>query len=163
MRPRIINQATPYDPADFGFSSDEPSMTDLSKAEAADITNIVARHTKTGIIDHVNKYEPQYGEASSGDFHEAMNVITRANTMFAELPAAARDYFDNDPARFLDFTSGDLTDKADQLADLGLLNPRAEAARKMLLQTTQNAESQPEAPEAPPAAEAPSADQPPSA
>ena len=49
--------------------------------------------------------------------------------MFNELPSAAREHFDHDPSKFLDFV--DTCDRDDQTAvqklkDLQLLNPESE-------------------------------------
>lgn len=44
-------------------------VTRDSHAAECDINNIVQRYTETGgVIQHVNRQEPQYGEAPEGDF-----------------------------------------------------------------------------------------------
>jgi len=79
------------------------SRTKQSFREESEITNIMARYVKTGLIDHFSSYGPEYGFASSVTFHEAMNVVTKADQMFQALPAATRQRFAGDPALFLDF------------------------------------------------------------
>ena len=78
------------------------------------------RYIKTGVLDHVAKYEPQYGEFTGQDYHQSMNIVADANSMFAELPSAVRKQFKNDPASFLDFV--DNPDNHSKLAEMGLTN-----------------------------------------
>lgn len=83
-----------------------PSMTKQSFKDEVDINNILAKYQKTGLLDHVATYGGSYGDMPThDDFHEAMNIVTNANSMFADLPATVRERFDNDPAKFLDFVS----------------------------------------------------------
>ena len=46
----------------------------------------MAKFQKTGVIDHLNKYEGRYDDHTGSDYQNAMNVIAEANTMFEELP-----------------------------------------------------------------------------
>ncbi len=81
-----------------------PSMTQQNFRDETDINQILAKYTKTGLLDHVNKYGGQYADMPGEiDFHAAMNLVTKAQTMFAELPSKIRGEFANDPALFLDF------------------------------------------------------------
>lgn len=104
------------------------SMTVQDAKDECDINRILAKFNRTGVIDHVAKYEPQYGEMTGVDFQDAMFKVSSAQTMFQELPAATRRKFDDDPAKFLDFVS----DKAnrDQFVELGIASDSliAEAA-----------------------------------
>lgn len=100
--------------------SDDPSLTKQSFKAECDINNILIKYQKTGVFDHVQKYEPQYFDTTSADFHEAMNTVANAETMFAELPSKARAHFDNDPAQFLNFFEENGDDSVGLLYDLGL-------------------------------------------
>lgn len=82
----------------------------------------MAKFQKTGIVDHINKYQGQYGDVPATDFREAMETVFTAQSMFDELPSEARKRFDNDPAIFLEFIQDPDTDKTD-LHQLGLLDP----------------------------------------
>ncbi len=95
-----------------------PGLTEQSQAAECDINNIMARFTKNQNIDHLQKYESQYGEQSSTSLHEALNVVTSAQTMFNELPAKTRDRFKNDPGEFLDFVQDEKNHQ--EMYDLGL-------------------------------------------
>lgn len=80
------------------------SLTEQAHAKSCDIHNIMKRYEKTGIIDHVSKHSAEYGNFPTGlDFHNCMNVIAEANSMFESLPAEIRADHENDPARFLDW------------------------------------------------------------
>lgn len=88
------------------------------KAEC-DINNIMARYLRTGVIEFRNKYEPRYADVSGLDFNTAMEVVSKASSMFEELPAKLRERFENDPAKFLDFV-GDEGNREEAKA-LGLI------------------------------------------
>lgn len=101
----------------------ETSMTKQSFKESCDINNILARYQKTGVVDHVAKHGANYGFISGATFTENMMQITNAQNMFNDLPAAAREYFNHDPAKFLEAVEN-LDDSSDltKLVELGLVN-----------------------------------------
>lgn len=81
-----------------------PSLTEQSHAAQVKIKNIMKRAQKTGVIDHVNRYEGTYMEMPDElTFHEAQNMIAHAKTMFESVPAAIRADFDNNPAHYIEF------------------------------------------------------------
>lgn len=80
----------------------------------------MAKYVQSGIVDHVNNHADQYGEITSSDFQESMNIITTANSMFEELPAKTRQFFENNPAKFMDYVQD--PQNADKLYGLGLTN-----------------------------------------
>lgn len=102
--------------------NDEPSMTQQSFKEQCDVNNIMAKYQKTGVIDHINVYEGHYGDVDGTTFTEAMQTVANAQTMFMDLPSRAREAFDHDPAKFLDYVNNlEETPEARQfLTDLGL-------------------------------------------
>lgn len=79
------------------------SMTRQSHAAECDINNIMKKYQKEGIITHFNKFSEQYGDATGNDFTAAMQTISKANSMFEELPSSVRNRFENEPAKFLNF------------------------------------------------------------
>lgn len=107
------------------FDPDENQAKQSFKDEC-DINKIMARFQKTGILDHYTKHAPQYMDIPAIDYHEALNIIATAESMFEELPSEARKKFDNDPEKFLEFVQNPAN--AEQLADLGLANRIPEAA-----------------------------------
>lgn len=77
------------------------SITEQHHARACDINTIMAKYLKTGVIDHIAKWEPQFGDVSDLDFQRSMETITRVESEFYELPAFARAHYDHDPAKYL--------------------------------------------------------------
>lgn len=85
------------------YSSSEPSMAKQSMKAECDVNGIMARFQRTGVVDHLALHGGYYGEVSSSTFHEAMEIVRKAEQMFADLPSSARKRFGNDPAAFMDF------------------------------------------------------------
>ncbi len=79
--------------------------TRQSMRDECDINLIMAKYAKTGFIDHLSRHGTDYGFANSVTFHEAMNVVSKADQMFQDLPSSARNRFHGDPAEFLDFVA----------------------------------------------------------
>lgn len=98
--------------------------TRQSFKEECDINNIMARFSRTGVLDFVNRLEPRYGDVTGLDYQQAMDVVATARSMFEDLPSALRARFENDPAQLLDF----MADPAnrDEAVKLGL-SPRPES------------------------------------
>lgn len=99
--------------------TDKVSMTKQSFKDECDINNIMRKYQKNALVTHLNQYQGQYADVTGAvDYHTAMNVVTRAHSMFMTLPAELRKDFGNDPARFLDFA----TDPANEekLVEMGL-------------------------------------------
>lgn len=97
---------------------DEPVITIQGLADEVDINRIMSRYQVTGLVSHVNRHAPMYGEIRSSDFQEAMETVLLGQAMFDELPSTVRRYFENDPAQFLAFVSD--PDNVDELERLGL-------------------------------------------
>lgn len=76
------------------------------------------KFTKTGVIAHINNHQPNYGDITPTDFHESMNIIAKANSMFSELPALARRKFNNSPELFLEYVQN--PKNHDELHKMGL-------------------------------------------
>lgn len=94
------------------------SRTKQAHKDECDINWIVKKFHNTGTLEHARKYEAQYGFATSEDFHTSMNIITRANEMFEELPSHIRTEFRNDPAEFLDYVHN--PDNIQDMIQMGL-------------------------------------------
>lgn len=102
--------------------------TKQSMAAACDINGIMARYLRTGAVDHFAKYEGTYGFATSQTFHDAMNVVRRAEEMFEDLSAEVRTRFGNDPAAFLTFCSDEKN--VEEMRKLGLAKAAVPPAAK---------------------------------
>ena len=108
--------------------NNEPSKTDLSYAEDADINNIIYKYTKTGIIDNVAKVRGVFADVSDiPGLLEGAERIQEARDMFMLLPAQVRSEFKNDVVQFYN-TLVD-PNKVDYLVELGLLKKKKGAAQ----------------------------------
>ncbi len=77
--------------------------TKQSFKDECDINLIIARHTKTGVLSHINNTQAEYGYATSQDFASAMRTVTQAQAQFNELSDEIKNRFGGSPAAFLDF------------------------------------------------------------
>ncbi len=101
---------------DFGSAK---SRTKQSFQKECDINLIMAKYQKSGAISHFSKHSGEYGFANSFDFQEAMNMVSKATSMFMDLPSSIRTEFHGDPGEFLDFV--DSEGNEDRMIDLGLM------------------------------------------
>ncbi len=105
-----------------------PGRTKQSFQEETDINTIMARFVKTGMLEFVNKHNPQYGDVSNVDFQTSMETVAKSREMFADLPAKIRDRFNNDPAELLEFL--DNPENKEEAVLLGLAKPAPKAPEK---------------------------------
>lgn len=105
------------------FATTGESKTHQSMAPECDINRIMLKWQKTGVLEHANRFEGQYGDYTDvpADYHEAMNQIVATNEMFLSLPAQLRKRFHNDPGEFLEFVEDE--NNRDEMKKLGLLRP----------------------------------------
>lgn len=98
-----------------------PSRTKQSFRDECDINNIMAKYQRTGLIEAVNRIQPQYADVAGFDFQFAMDQIVQANDMFAQLPSSVRKRFHNDPREFVEFVGN--PENYDEAVRLGLMKP----------------------------------------
>jgi phage internal scaffolding protein len=104
-----------------------------------DINSIMRRFQKTGAIDHVAQHQPKYGIASPLDLHAAMNLVTMAESMFADLPSSLRRRFNGNATELLDFVQN--PENAAEAQELGLaLSDAAQIEADKLAAARQEAE-----------------------
>lgn len=114
------------------------TLTEQHHKAACDINNIMARYTKTGVLDHVRRFEPVYSDLMPDEYHESMNKVAEAKSMFEELPSAVRRHFGDDVSQFLEFcadtpnAAGELQGIAEEYRrhSLGLDQAASEEAAK---------------------------------
>ncbi|AJK28280.1 putative minor capsid protein [Eel River basin pequenovirus] len=100
-----------------------PSRTKQASRDECDINNIMRKFEKTGLIEHQNRYQGDYGDFSDAmPYHEAMNVVLAADEMFMQLPASIRKQFGHDPQAFLTFASDEKN--LDKMREMGLAKPK---------------------------------------
>lgn len=102
----------------YAITFSQPTLTQQHSKDEADINKIMARYIKTGVIDHVAKYQGQYLENNDIDYHTSQNIIIKADKMFSELPSSVRKEFENNPAEFLKFVNNE--ENNEKMAELGL-------------------------------------------
>lgn len=105
------------------FKTTGPSMTHQANAAECDINRIMQKYEKTGVLEHRNKFEGQYGDFTElpQDYHASMNAVLAAGDMFMTLPAQIRRRFGNDAGAFLDFVGN--PDNKSEMEKLGLTKP----------------------------------------
>lgn len=87
--------------------------------DECDINNILRKFERSGLIDHVSRYNGQYADVTGEvDYQTALDVIFRAEEAFFSLPSKIRARFDNDPQAFLEFV--DDPKNRDEMIDMGL-------------------------------------------
>lgn len=103
--------------------SESEIRTKQSFKRECDINHILAKYRKTGLLDHVQKYQGRYEDITSAvDYQTALNVMLDAESAFNTLPSEVRKKFSNSPSDFLTFVSN--PDNADEMANLGLIPKR---------------------------------------
>lgn len=111
---------------DAGFP--DPSRggrTRRSEADACDVNRIVAMHKRGLVTSHITSKVGAYGFAPAVTFQDCMNRVREAQETFALLPSKTREYFANDPARFVEFASD--PKNVEKLVELNLAVPKEPA------------------------------------
>lgn len=97
------------------------SLTDQSQADDCDVNRILARYQKTGVLEHLNRFEGSYGDFLDvpSDYQSAIEQVRAADLAFADLPSTVRRRFGNSVSDFLHFVSD--AGNVDEMRTLGLL------------------------------------------
>lgn len=96
------------------------SLTQQHFKSTTDIVEIIKRHDRTGIIEHVARGVAQYGDYSEvNEYREALDTVNSANASFMALPADIRQMFGNDAGAFFEFAT-DPKNEA-KMQELGLM------------------------------------------
>lgn len=106
------------------------SLTHQSMAEECDINKIMLKWQKTGVIEHRNTFDGQYGDFVDvpTDYHAAVNQVMEAQDMFNTLPSSVRKNFANDPGLFLEFVSD--PKNGPKMVEMGLATSRENVLEK---------------------------------
>ena len=98
----------------------QPSLTKQSFQDESNVNNIMAKYLQTGLLDHVNEHQGNYGDfINAPDYHTAMNRITAADQAFQSMPSEIRKKFSNSASQFLEFAQN--PDNLEEMQELGLL------------------------------------------
>jgi len=79
------------------------TMTEQGHLAECDVNNIIKKYDATGLINHINHFEAIYGDVSSLEFREALDLQMKVGNQFMNLPSDIRTKFDNEPAKLLAF------------------------------------------------------------
>jgi phage internal scaffolding protein len=98
---------TPYtDRERKGFETVGESLTQQHFKDETMIENVIRKHDRLGIVEHVQRGVAQYGDFSEiNEYRESMDIINAANASFAALPSEIRRQFDNDAGEFFEFVT----------------------------------------------------------
>jgi phage internal scaffolding protein len=96
-----------------------PGLAQQHFKDECDVNRILAKYQKTGLLDHVNRFQGDYADLSAvPDFQDSLNAVIDAQEAFMTLPSSIRKQFDNDPAQFLDFVHD--PSNRDEMVKMGL-------------------------------------------
>ena len=112
---------TAYDPhKKYVFKTSGESLTQQHFKEECDVINIIKRHDRNGIIEHVQRGQARYGDFSNvADYREALHLVRDAQDEFMTIPSDIRKKFDNDPGKFYEFVSN--PDNKEELKTMGFI------------------------------------------
>lgn len=111
-----------YDRTAVTITFPEETKAKQSFQAECDINTIMQKYQKTGLIQHVQKFQGSYGDFTSvADYQLSLNQVLAAQEAFEALPSSIRARFNNNPGSMLAF----LEDPAnrDEAVELGLVEP----------------------------------------
>lgn len=110
-----------YDRIRVSKTTPGESLTKQDQADDCNINFIMQKYQKTGLLDHIAKFEGQYGDFTEAqDFQTSLNQVRAAEELFMTLPSSVRKRFHNQPGEFIEFVSDPVTN-AEEMQELGLL------------------------------------------
>jgi phage internal scaffolding protein len=115
-----IGFKSPYSGSRYRVSLEcGPGLAQQHFKDECDVNRILAKYQRTGLIDHVNRFNGDYADLSDvPDFQASLDAVISAQEAFLTLPSSVRKQFDNDPAVFLDFVHN--PDNRDEMVRMGL-------------------------------------------
>lgn len=128
MKKQTTNKfRTAYDPhKPCFFHTEGESLTQQHFQEECDIINIIKRHDRNGIIEHVHRGKARYGDFSEvTDYREALDLVKNAQEEFNQIPSDIRKKFDNNPGKFYEFVSN--PDNKQELIKMGFIEETQQA------------------------------------
>lgn len=138
LRAQLDNYDNGFDNHESGLDTGTEGGAKQSFEQECDI-NVILKRFGIGYEIPQGLRVPQSGDFTGiNDFHTAMNAIVKARETFESLPAHIRTKFDNDPGKFVDFTTNE--ENKEQMLDMGLLNQEAAAKVQQQREKRQAAE-----------------------
>lgn len=105
-------------PKHGGITFKLPSMTQQSFKDECDVNQILAKFVQTGVLEQSARPADYFDASVVSDYRDALHQIQHAQNEFSELPSHLRKYFENDPAKFIDFVEN--PDNIDEGIRIGL-------------------------------------------
>nr|QJB20569.1 MAG: internal scaffolding protein [Microvirus sp.] len=100
----------------------DESLTLQSCKDECDINNILDRWQSTGILEHARQDDGFFGDfLDVHDYQSSLEAVRNADNMFNSLPSSVREFFDNNPAKLLEFVNDE--SNRDKAVELGLIDP----------------------------------------
>jgi len=96
--------------------------TEQHHKKECDINCIIKKYDKTGLINHVSKFEAKYGDFTGMEFSNMQNIVANANSAFQELPAEIRSRFKNNPKNLVEFMEH--PENREEAIKLGLIDEK---------------------------------------
>lgn len=94
-------------------------FTEQSHKNQCDINKIIPQYDRTGLLNHVNKMEYQFGDLTGEDYKTMADKVIQAQRAFDDLPSKIRTEFDNSPQKYLEFFND--PSNRDRAIKLGLI------------------------------------------
>lgn len=119
---KTITFRSAYDPhKKYVFKTVGESLTQQHFKEECDVINIIKKHDRNGIIEHVQRGQARYGDFSEvQDYREALDLVRDAQSEFMSIPSDIRKKFENDPGKFYEFVSN--PDNKEELKEMGFID-----------------------------------------
>jgi len=109
LTPKMVHPKTPVGPG-----------AKQSFKEECDINHLMKKYENEGRLPEMRKENPVYGDFTNvQSYHDAQNIVIKANQQFKALDANIRKRFANSPAKLLEFVA-DVNNKAEAIA-LGII------------------------------------------
>ena len=99
----------------------EPTMTKQALVEEADINKIIRKHGLSHVQTNMAKLEVIYGDITSFDLQQAIQMNIDAQEAFMEVPSEVRKQFGNDAGAFIDYATN--PENIEQMREWGLAPP----------------------------------------
>lgn len=107
--------------------TNEVSKTQQNQKNECDVNTIMENYSRTGVLKGSASTTPNFGQQTSTELKDALQIVINAETQFNALPAKVRAKFKNDPSQLLDFVND--SKNVDEMVELGLATkPKAPTA-----------------------------------
>ncbi len=122
-----IRNANPWTRVRVAKHFSGASLAKQSFQKECDINTIMRKYEKSGLIEHLNTNQGQYGNyIGFEDYHSSLNQILAADAAFLTIPSRIRAKFNNDPGVFLEFAQN--PENHEEMVELGLATQKPSEA-----------------------------------